>query len=104
MSATTKKLIQFATVCAQFDMALQTGYNQVSRGIFPLPIIRIGKKLYCRCTDVDTFVESGVPISTPDQVKPPRRASRPAKPKYNRPGRPTKEEQIRAARAAGGAA
>jgi len=99
MSATTtKKLVRFQTVCEQFDLALQTGYNQVSRGIFPLPIIRIGKNLYCRCTDVDAFVESGIRISTPDQVKPPQRASRPVKPKYSRPGRPTKEEQIRAAR------
>lgn len=88
MSAVAKRLIPFASVCDALSLALQTGYNQVSAGRFPLPVVRIGRRLFCRPGDVDEFVETGVPLPPLPSAK--RRG----------PGRPSKSEQVRARGAA----
>lgn len=99
MSAVAKRLIPFASVCDALSLALQTGYNQVSAGRFPLPVVRIGRRLFCRPGDVDEFVETGVPLPPLPGAT---RAPLPPQPSAKRrgPGRPSKSEQIRARGAA----
>jgi hypothetical protein len=53
-----KPLLTFAEACDEIGKALQTGYNEVSQGTFPLPVQRTGSKMYVDIRDVAEYLDS----------------------------------------------
>jgi predicted DNA-binding transcriptional regulator AlpA len=54
-------LLPFGQVCQILQVSLTTGYRLLSEDEFPVPIIRIGRKIMCRRVDVAAFL--GMPVN-----------------------------------------
>lgn len=53
-----KPLLTFSESCSEIGKALQTGYNEMNQGTFPLPVQRSGNKMYVDIRDVAEYLDS----------------------------------------------
>jgi predicted DNA-binding transcriptional regulator AlpA len=49
--------VRFQAVCELLGIHYNTGYTLRREGTFPIPVIAIGGRYYCRRHDVDTFTD-----------------------------------------------
>lgn len=68
-------LIPFKTVCQRLGIAARTGYNQVSRQVFPLRLRKVGRSNFVLSSDLDAYLDD----RTGELFSPAKRKGRPSR-------------------------
>ena len=54
----TNGLVPLKDACEEIGVHFQTGYRHRNTGQFPIEVLKIARRYYCRRTDLDTYLRA----------------------------------------------